>query len=105
MVYNHTAEAITLGRRCPFGIDNAAYYRLMADDPAIAWTTLVWNSLNVRHPRTLQLIMDGLRYCALICTWMGFDSTSPPHWPGELHEVDRHQARFRHHSPDPISLR
>ena len=45
------------------GIDNAAYYRLVADDRRFYYdTTGTGNSLNVGHPHTLQLIMDSLRY-------------------------------------------
>src|SRR6266566_3882728 len=67
VVYNHTAEAAELGPTLSFrGIDNAAYYRLADDDPSVYLDyTGCGNSLNVRHPHTLQLIMDSLRY------WLG----------------------------------
>ena len=67
VVYNHTAEGNHLGPTLSFrGIDNAAYYRLVDSD----WryymdTTGTGNSLNVRHPHTLQMIMDSLRYWVL----------------------------------------
>ncbi|MEO6943051.1 MAG: glycogen debranching protein GlgX [Terrimesophilobacter sp.] len=64
VVYNHTAEGNHLGPTLSFkGIDNAAYYRLVDDDRASYFdTTGTGNSLNVRHPAALGLIMDSLRY-------------------------------------------
>src|SRR5262249_39038268 len=64
VVYNHTAEGNHLGPTISFrGIDNASYYRLVADNPRYYMDyTGTGNTLNVRHPRTLQLIMDSLRY-------------------------------------------
>ncbi len=64
MVYNHTAEGNHLGPTLSFkGIDNAAYYRLVEDDQRYYMDyTGTGNSLNVRHPHSLQLIMDSLRY-------------------------------------------
>ena len=63
-VYNHTAEGDRHGPTLSWrGIDNAAYYRLRPDDPA---TYLDYsgcgNTLDMRHPRVLQLVMDSLRY-------------------------------------------
>jgi len=64
VVYNHTAEGNHLGPMLSFkGIDNAAYYRLVDDDLQYYMDyTGTGNSLNVRHPHSLQLIMDSLRY-------------------------------------------
>jgi isoamylase len=64
VVYNHTVEADHLGPTLSFrGIDNAAYYRLVAEDPRYyVDVTGTGNTVNVPHPRTLQLIMDSLRY-------------------------------------------
>lgn len=64
VVYNHTAEGNHLGPTLSFkGIDNAAYYRLVEDHRASYFdTTGTGNSLNVRHPAALGLIMDSLRY-------------------------------------------
>src|SRR3546814_14722095 len=61
VVYNHTAEGNHLGPTLSFrGIDNAAYYRLVNEDPAFYYdTTGTGNSLNMAHPYTLQLIMDS----------------------------------------------
>ncbi len=64
VVYNHTAEGSHLGPTLCFrGIDNAAYYRLARDDGrTYVDYTGCGNTLNVTHPRVLQLIMDSLRY-------------------------------------------
>ncbi|MEX2482263.1 MAG: glycogen debranching protein GlgX [Gammaproteobacteria bacterium] len=64
VVYNHTAEGDGLGPTLSFrGIDNASYYRLSADDPR-HYDDLsgCGNTLDLRHPRVLQLVMDSLRY-------------------------------------------
>ncbi len=67
VVFNHTAEGNQLGPTlCYRGLDNPAYYRLVPDDPRFYFdTTGTGNSLNVRHPTGLRLIMDSLRY------WIG----------------------------------
>src|SRR5205823_13852251 len=67
VVYNHTGEGNHLGPTLCFrGIDNAAYYRLVADDRCYYMDyTGCGNTLNMTHPRTLQLIMDSLRYWVL----------------------------------------
>src|SRR4029450_2154898 len=64
VVYNHTAEGNQMGPTLSMrGIDNGAYYKLSPDDPRYYMDyTGCGNSLNVRHPRVLQLIMDSLRY-------------------------------------------
>mgnify|MGYP002062963719 CR=1 FL=1 len=67
VVYNHTAEGNHLGPMLSFrGIDNTAYYRLVDDEPShYSDTTGTGNSLLMRHPHVLQLIMDSLRYWVL----------------------------------------
>ncbi len=64
VVYNHTAEGNHLGPTLGFrGIDNQAYYRLTAEDPRFYLDfTGTGNTFNLLHPRTLQLVMDSLRY-------------------------------------------
>ncbi len=82
VVYNHTAEGNHLGPLLCFkGIDNVNYYRLTADNPRFYKDyTGTGNTLNVMHPRVLQLIMDSLRYGtgSRRCTWTGSASTWPP---------------------------
>ena len=67
VVYNHTAEGNHLGPTLCFrGIDNPAYYRLRPDDPRLYLDfTGTGNTFNLLHPRTLQLVMDSLRYWVL----------------------------------------
>jgi isoamylase len=63
VVYNHTAEGNHLGPTLSFrGIDNASYYRLAADKRFYVDYTGTGNTLNLNHPRVLQLVMDSLRY-------------------------------------------
>jgi isoamylase len=64
VVYNHTAEGNQMGPTLSFrGIDNQAYYRLMPEDPRLYLDfTGTGNTFNLLHPRTLQLVMDSLRY-------------------------------------------
>ena len=63
VVYNHTGEGNHLGPTLSFrGIDNAAYYRLESDKRFYTDTTGTGNSLNLDHPRVLQMVMDSLRY-------------------------------------------
>ena len=74
VVYNHTGEGSELGPTLCFrGIDNASYYRLMPDDPRRCMDdTGTGNSLNLRHPRVLQMVMDSLRYWVEVMHVDGF---------------------------------
>ncbi len=104
VVYNHTAEGNHLGPTLSFrGIDNAAYYRLVADDPRYYMDyTGTGNTLNVRHPRVLQLIMDSLRYWVLEMHVDGFRFDLASTLARELHEVDRLGAFFDIIHQDPV---
>ncbi len=64
VVYNHTAEGNHLGPTLSFrGIDNVSYYKLVPDDPRYYWdSTGCGNTLDVSHPRVLELVLDSLRY-------------------------------------------
>lgn len=64
VVYNHTAEGNELGATYSFkGIDNASYYRLLPEDKRYYKNySGCGNTLNIRHPRVLQLVTDSLRY-------------------------------------------
>jgi glycogen operon protein len=104
VVYNHTAEGNQLGPTLCFrGIDNASYYRLMPEDPRYYMDfTGCGNTLNMRHPRVLQLIMDSLRYWVLEMHVDGFRFDLASALARELHEVDRLSAFFDIIHQDPI---
>ncbi|MFC7962193.1 glycogen debranching protein GlgX [Rhodococcoides kroppenstedtii] len=104
VVYNHTAEGNHMGPTIAFrGIDNAAYYRLVDDDPYFYMDyTGTGNSLNVRHPHTLQLIMDSLRYWVTEMHVDGFRFDLASTLARELHDVDKLSAFFDLVQQDPI---
>ncbi|MFT4124775.1 MAG: glycogen debranching protein GlgX [Gordonia sp. (in: high G+C Gram-positive bacteria)] len=104
VVYNHTAEGNHLGPTVCFrGIDNAAYYRLVDADPSRYMDyTGTGNSLNGRHPHTLQLIMDSLRYWVLEMHVDGFRFDLASTLARELHDVDRLSAFFDLVQQDPV---
>jgi glycogen operon protein len=104
VVYNHTAEGNQLGPTLSLrGIDNAAYYRLFADDPRYYVDyTGCGNTLNMRHPRVLQLIMDSLRYWVLEMHVDGFRFDLASTLARELHAVDRLSAFFDIIHQDPV---
>jgi isoamylase len=104
VVYNHTAEGGALGPTLSFrGIDNAAYYQLSADDPASYLDyTGCGNSLNVRHPHALQLIMDSLRYWVIDMHVDGFRFDLASALARELHGVDRLATFFELVQQDPV---
>ena len=104
VVYNHTGEGNHLGPTLSFrGIDNASYYRLMPDHPRYYLDyTGCGNTLNVRHPRVLQLIMDSLRYWVLEMHVDGFRFDLASTLARELHDVDRLSAFFDIIHQDPV---
>ena len=104
VVYNHTAEGNHLGPTLSFrGIDNAAYYRLVEHDKRYYMDyTGCGNTLNVTHPRTLQLIMDSLRYWVTEMHVDGFRFDLASTLARELHAVDRLSAFFDILHQDPI---
>ncbi len=104
VVYNHTAEGNHLGPTLSFrGIDNAAYYRLVDDDQRYYMDyTGTGNSLNVRHPHSLQLIMDSLRYWVTEMHVDGFRFDLAATLAREFYDVDRLAAFFDVVQQDPI---
>ncbi len=104
VVYNHTAEGNHLGPTLSFrGIDNASYYRLHDDDKRYYMDyTGCGNTLNATHPRTLQLIMDSLRYWVTEMHVDGFRFDLASALARELHAVDRLSAFFDILHQDPI---
>lgn len=104
VVYNHTGEGSHLGPTLCFrGVDNAAYYRLVPHKERYYMDyTGCGNTLNVRHPRTLQLIMDSLRYWVLEMHVDGFRFDLASALARELHDVDRLSAFFDIIHQDPV---
>jgi isoamylase len=104
VVYNHTAEGNHLGPVLSFkGFDNAAYYRTMPGEPRYYMDyTGTGNSLNMRHPHVLQLLMDSLRYWVTEMHIDGFRFDLAATLARELHEVDRLSAFFDLIQQDPI---
>ena len=102
VVYNHTGEGNHLGPTLSLrGIDNRAYYRLQPDQRFYTDFTGTGNSLNMQHPRTIQLIMDSLRYWATDMHVDGFRFDLAPVLARELHDVDRLSAFFDIIHQDP----
>jgi glycogen operon protein len=104
VVYNHTAEGNHLGPMLSFkGIDNAAYYRLVPDDPGHYFdTTGTGNSLNAGNPHSLQLIMDSLRYWVTDMHVDGFRFDLAATLARQFYEVDRLSAFLNIIQQDPI---
>jgi glycogen operon protein len=104
VVYNHTAEGNHLGPTLSFkGIDNAAYYRLVEDDQRYYMDyTGTGNSLNVRHPHSLQLIMDSLRYWVTEMHVDGFRFDLASALAREFYDVDRLATFFELVQQDPV---
>jgi len=104
VVYNHTAEGNHLGPTLAFrGIDNASYYRLVDEDPAHYYdTTGTGNTLLMRNPYVLQLIMDSLRYWVTEMHVDGFRFDLAASLARQFHEVDRLSAFFDLVHQDPV---
>jgi isoamylase len=104
VVYNHTAEGNHLGPTLCFrGVDNAAYYRLEAEDPRYYTDyTGTGNSLNVRNPHALQLLMDSLRYWVIEMHVDGFRFDLAATLAREFYDVDRLSSFFELVQQDPV---
>jgi glycogen operon protein len=104
VVYNHTAEGNHLGPTLSLrGIDNTAYYRLVPDSRRYYLDfTGCGNTLNMRHPRVLQLIMDSLRYWVIEMHVDGFRFDLASALARELYEVDQLGAFFDIIHQDPV---
>src|SRR5690606_35115721 len=104
VVYNHTAEGNHLGPTLSFrGVDNDAYYRLVPEDRRFYMDyTGTGNSMNMRNPRAIQLIMDSLRYWVQEMHVDGFRFDLASTLARELHEVDRLSAFFDIIHQDPV---
>ena len=104
VVYNHTAEGNHLGPTLSMrGIDNLSYYRMVPDNRRYYMDyTGCGNTLNMQHPRVLQLIMDSLRYWVQEMHVDGFRFDLASALARELHEVDRLGSFFDIIHQDPI---
>jgi len=104
VVYNHTAEGNQMGPMLSFrGIDNASYYRLMPEDQQYYMDyTGTGNTLNMRHPNVLQLVMDSLRYWVTEMHVDGFRFDLASALARSMHEVDRLSAFFDLVQQDPV---
>jgi len=104
VVYNHTGEGNHMGPTLSLrGVDNKAYYRLELEKPRFYTDfTGTGNSLNMLHPRTLQLIMDSLRYWVTEMHVDGFRFDLAPVLARELFEVNRLGTFFDIMQQDPV---
>ncbi|MET3173757.1 UNVERIFIED_ORG: isoamylase [Arthrobacter sp. UYCu721] len=104
VVYNHTAEGNHLGPTLSFkGIDNASYYRLMeGDEKHYMDYTGTGNSLNVRQPHSLQLLMDSLRYWVTEMHVDGFRFDLASTLAREFYDVDKLSTFFELIQQDPV---
>ncbi|MGA3490122.1 glycogen debranching protein GlgX [Micromonosporaceae bacterium DT55] len=104
VVYNHTAEGNHLGPTLAFkGVDNATYYRLAEEDRRhYVDYTGTGNSLNVRSPHSLQLIMDSLRYWVQEMHVDGFRFDLAATLAREFYAVDRLSTFFEVVQQDPV---
>ncbi|MFN8122968.1 MAG: glycogen debranching protein GlgX [Thermoleophilia bacterium] len=107
VVYNHTAEGNERGPTLCFrGLDNRAYYRLVEEGPRYYYdTTGTGNTLLMRHPQVLQLIMDSLRYWVEEMHVDGFRFDLAASLARQFHEVDRLSAFFDLVHQDPVVSR
>ncbi|HEY8507011.1 MAG TPA: glycogen debranching protein GlgX, partial [Steroidobacteraceae bacterium] len=103
VVYNHTAEGNQLGPTLSFrGVDNASYYRLAPDPRYYMDFTGTGNTLNLQHPRVLQLLMDSLRYWVIDMHVDGFRFDLASALARELFDVDRLGSFFDTITQDPV---
>ena len=107
IVFNHTAEGNHLGPTLSFrGIDNASYYRLDDGDPRhYVNDTGCGNTLNLTHPRVLQLALDALRYWVETMHVDGFRFDLATTLGREAHGFDPHSGFFDAVKQDPVLSR
>ncbi len=107
VVYNHTAEGDEAGPTLCFrGIDNAGYYRLLADEPRrYADYTGCGNTLDVRRPYVLQMLMDSLRYWVTEMHVDGFRFDLASALARSFHDVDKLSAFLGVIHQDPVVSR
>jgi isoamylase len=104
VVYNHTAEGNHMGPTLSFrGVDNPAYYRLLPEDPRFYQDfTGTGNTFNLLHPRTLQLVMDSLRYWINDMKVDGFRFDLASTLARDMNGVNKLHAFFEIIHQDPV---
>ncbi len=104
VVYNHTAEGNQMGPTLCFkGVDNASYYRLSPEDARFYYdTTGCGNTLNLTHPRVLQMVMDSLRYWATEMQVDGFRFDLASTLAREYPDFSPQSGFFRAITQDPV---
>lgn len=107
VVFNHTAESDETGPHLSFrGLDNASYYRLRSDNQALYENySGCGNTLDIRQPRVLQLVMDSLRYWVSAMHVDGFRFDLAPVLSRGDHGFERGGAFFTAIAQDPILSR
>ncbi len=107
VVYNHTSEGNQLGPTLNFrGIDNSTYYRLNDENRRYYMDyTGTGNTLNMRHPQVIKMVMDSLRYWVQEMHVDGFRFDLASALARELHDVDRLSAFFDVINQDPVLSR
>ncbi len=104
VVYNHTPEGNELGPTLSFkGIDNASYYRLLPDTPRYYINdTGTGNTVNLSHPRVLQMVMDSLRYWVTEMRVDGFRFDLATILAREPHGFDEGSGFLKSCRQDPV---
>jgi isoamylase len=107
VAYNHTAEGNQLGPTLSFrGIDNASYYKLTSHDPRFNWDcTGTGNTLDVSHPRVLQMVLDSLRYWVEHFHVDGFRFDLAPALTRDCYDVNERAGFLRAIGQDPVLAR
>ncbi|HEY8564700.1 MAG TPA: glycogen debranching protein GlgX [Beijerinckiaceae bacterium] len=107
VVYNHTAEGNHLGPTLSFrGIDNASYYKLAPGDPRHGWdVTGCGNTLDLHHPRVLQLVLDSLRHWVESYHIDGFRFDLAPALARDPHAFSARSGFLRAVAQDPVLSR
>jgi isoamylase len=107
VVYNHTAEGNHLGPTFSFrGIDNASYYKLSSDNPRFYWdATGTGNTLNLDHPRVLQMALDSLRHWVESYHVDGFRFDLAPALARAPHDISERAGFLRAVGQDPVLRR
>lgn len=107
VVYNHTAEGNHLGPTLSFrGIDHAVYYKLSPENPRFCWdSTGTGNTLNLSHPRVLQMAMDSLRHWVEVYHIDGFRFDLASTLARDPYDFSQNAGFLRAVAQDPVLSR